>query len=71
MSRLHKRVGQNMPDIKPVEKRASVLSFKRKGKPASVKEEVVGINHPALKSNNFNARRTVNTINLTMRTPLF
>jgi len=31
----------------------------------------VGINHPALKSNNFNARRTVNTINLTMITPLF
>jgi len=30
-----------MPDIKPVEKRASVLSFKRKGKPASVKEEVL------------------------------
>ncbi len=28
-----------MPDIKPVEKRASVLSFKRKGKPASMKQE--------------------------------
>jgi len=39
MSKLHKRVGQNMPDIKPVEKRASVLSFKRKGKPASMKQE--------------------------------
>jgi len=34
-----KKVGQDMPDIKPVEKRASVLSFKRKGKPASVKQE--------------------------------
>ena len=34
-----KKVGQDMPDIKPVEKRASILSFKRKGKPASVKQE--------------------------------
>ncbi len=34
-----KKVGQDMPDIKPVEKRASVLSFKRKGKPASMKQE--------------------------------
>ena len=34
-----KKVGQGMPDIKPVEKRASILSFKRKGKFSSVKQE--------------------------------
>jgi len=31
----------------------------------------VGDNNPALKSNNFNARRTGNTVDLTMRTALF
>jgi len=35
------------------------------------KTTVVGNNNPALKSNNFNARRTGNTIDLTMRTTLF
>ena len=34
-----KKAGQGMPDIKPVEKRASILSFKRKGKFSSVKQE--------------------------------
>jgi len=34
-----KKVGQDMPDIKPVEKKASILSFKRKDKPSSVKQE--------------------------------
>lgn len=34
-----KKVGQGMPDIKPVEKKTSVLSFKRKDKFSSVKQE--------------------------------
>ncbi|MBP7526913.1 MAG: transposase [Syntrophorhabdaceae bacterium] len=34
-----KKVGQDMPDIKPVEKKTSVLSFKRKDKFSSVKQE--------------------------------
>jgi len=34
-----KNVGQDMPDIKPVEKKTSVLSFKRKDKFSSVKQE--------------------------------
>ena len=34
-----KKVGQDMPDIKPVEKKAAVLSFKRKGKLSPVKQE--------------------------------
>jgi hypothetical protein len=36
-----------------------------------MEERIVGNNHPALKSNNSNTRRTGNTINLTMRTALF